>query len=254
MSAPAVQRVVDAKQRRTFLGRTLATPAAVRAPQSRRAVATRARANELSGIPLQPVIDARGWVFPTGVALGTNASIFAIYDSSAPVARCQYVGFSKDLRNSLRTLLGRRPELCHSFRAYHYAVLDQEDMMMQRKAWLEELGEAPPGNAVAAETAAWTSPRDFASRAEAEQANAALQAVLLARGIGEDMEADGELLAAGRLDIRPSACNTEQALAAAAARRDARGTASASREVVALFPGVAEKGHLEVRRDALAYP
>ena len=126
--------------------------------------------------------------------------------------------------------------------------------MMQRKAWLEELGEAPPGNAVAAETAAWTSPRDFASRAEAEQANAALQAVLLARGIGEDMEADGELLAAGRLDIRPSACNTEQALAAAAARRDARGTASASREVVALFPGVAEKGHLEVRRDALAYP
>ena len=38
---------------------------------------------------------------------GTEAAVFAVYNDRKQL---QYVGFSKDLYNSLRTLLGRRPD------------------------------------------------------------------------------------------------------------------------------------------------
>lgn len=38
---------------------------------------------------------------------GTAASVFAIFDESK---KLQFVGFSKDLRNSLRTVFSRRPD------------------------------------------------------------------------------------------------------------------------------------------------
>ena len=41
------------------------------------------------------------------VAPGTQASVFAIFDQKQ---KLQYVGFSKELRSSLKTLLGRRPD------------------------------------------------------------------------------------------------------------------------------------------------
>lgn len=45
----------------------------------------------------------------------------------------QYIGFSKDVRNSLRTLMGRRPELCHYYKLYNLRTLDQEKMLAVRK-------------------------------------------------------------------------------------------------------------------------
>jgi hypothetical protein len=42
-----------------------------------------------------------------------QATVFALYDE----ARClQYVGFSRGLRDSLRTLFSRRPDKAHSFK------------------------------------------------------------------------------------------------------------------------------------------
>jgi len=38
---------------------------------------------------------------------GTAASVFAIFDEGK---KLQFVGFSKDLRNSLRTVFSRRPD------------------------------------------------------------------------------------------------------------------------------------------------
>lgn len=38
---------------------------------------------------------------------GSEAAVFAVYNDRKQL---QYVGFSKDLYNSLRTLLGRRPD------------------------------------------------------------------------------------------------------------------------------------------------
>lgn len=43
---------------------------------------------------------------------GSEAAVFAVYNDRKQL---QYVGFSKDLYNSLRTLLGRRPD-----KAFYY--------------------------------------------------------------------------------------------------------------------------------------
>jgi hypothetical protein len=171
---------------------------------------------------------------------GTAASVFAVYDATKTI---QYIGFSKDLRNSLRSLLGRRPELCHYFRAIHYAVLDQQDMVQQRTAWTTELGCSPPGNAVPAETSLWQTPRVCGSAAEAAAAAEALATTLVARGITETMEPEPALLASGKLDIAASTCNTAAALEGDAARRGSG--AAAARSITASFPGAAAGGFAE---------
>jgi len=194
---------------------------------------------ELATLKLEPVVNDKGWVFPVAPP-GTQASVFAVYDASEQI---QYIGFSKELRNSLRTLLGRRPELCVSYKALHYAVLDQGDMVKQRSAWIAELGTAPPGNSDAAETAAWQAARVLGSPDEAAKAFDALQAALRARGVTEGLEADTNALKDGKLDLAPSLCNTVAALEGDAARRGAG--AVPPQTVVAKFPGAAAKGRHE---------
>jgi hypothetical protein len=44
---------------------------------------------------------------------GSQGHVFAIYDVNA---KLQYIGFSKSLRTTLRTLLGRRPDKAHFFK------------------------------------------------------------------------------------------------------------------------------------------
>ena len=184
-------------------------------------------------------------MFPVTPA-GTQASVFAVYDASEKI---QYIGFSKELRNSLRTLLGRRPELCVSFKALHYAVLDQDDMMKQRAAWLAELGAPPPGNAAAAETAAWQAARPVDDVAKAFEA---LQATLRSRGVTEGLEADPTAAAAGKLDLAPSLCNTVAALEGDASRRGAG--AKPPQQVTAKFPGAAAKARLEEVSFTIFFP
>ena len=54
---------------------------------------------------------AQGLIQPD-VPEGTQASVFALFDEAK---KLQFVGFSKDLRNSLRTVFSRRPD-----RAFFY--------------------------------------------------------------------------------------------------------------------------------------
>lgn len=54
----------------------------------------------------QRLTGAQGYIDPE-VPEGTEASVFAIFDQNK---KLQYVGFSKDFRNSLRTVFGRRPD------------------------------------------------------------------------------------------------------------------------------------------------
>jgi hypothetical protein len=66
----------------------------------------------LDSLDFQPVLSVQGYVNPE-VPAGTEATVFALYDE----ARClQYVGFSRGLRDSLRTLFSRRPDKAHSFK------------------------------------------------------------------------------------------------------------------------------------------
>ncbi len=51
-------------------------------------------------------LSMQGYINPE-IPEGTEASVFAIFDENK---KLQFVGFSKDLRNSLRTVFSRRPE------------------------------------------------------------------------------------------------------------------------------------------------
>lgn len=55
---------------------------------------------------------AQGYVSPD-VPPGTAAAVFAVYDDHQ---KLQYIGFSKELRSSLRTVLGRRPDKAYYFK------------------------------------------------------------------------------------------------------------------------------------------
>jgi hypothetical protein len=61
---------------------------------------------------LHPRPPAQGLVNPL-VPEGTQAHVFAIIDVNQ---KLQYIGFSKGLRTTLRTLLGRRPDKAHFFK------------------------------------------------------------------------------------------------------------------------------------------
>lgn len=54
----------------------------------------------------------QGYINPE-VPEGTQASVFAIFDANK---KLQFVGFSKDLRNSLRTVFSRRPDKTHFYK------------------------------------------------------------------------------------------------------------------------------------------
>ncbi len=69
-------------------------------------------APRLDGLELLPVVSVQGYIQPE-IPAATEATVFAIYDQSKTL---QYVGFSKDLRNSLRTVFSRRPDKTHLYR------------------------------------------------------------------------------------------------------------------------------------------
>lgn len=54
----------------------------------------------------------QGYVSPQ-VEPGAAAAVFAVYDNHQ---KLQYIGFSKDLQASLRTVLGRRPDKAFFFK------------------------------------------------------------------------------------------------------------------------------------------
>lgn len=60
---------------------------------------------------LADVLCVQGLIQPL-IPSGSEAAVFAVYNDRKQL---QYVGFSKDLYNSLRTMVGRRPD-----KAYFY--------------------------------------------------------------------------------------------------------------------------------------
>lgn len=63
--------------------------------------------------PLGPHACAQRSTSPPPSLVPPQATVFALYDE----ARClQYVGFSRGLRDSLRTLFSRRPDKAHAFK------------------------------------------------------------------------------------------------------------------------------------------
>eukprot|EP00899_Mesostigma_viride_P012730 jgi/Mesvir1/21458/Mv03915-RA.1 len=191
----------------------------------------------LANMPLVSFLTPQGYIQPEKQA-ETKASVFAILDSDTTV---QYIGFATDIRNSLRKLMGRRPDLCFYYKVYNLTSLDQKRMLATREAWYRELGEAPRGNKEDYQRALWEQPVDagavsergklMAAQSRAQQLLGAMQA----RGVKEPMIYDPALLAKGQCDVLASAEMSEEEMAKLA--RIAAEQASALRHIKATGPG-----------------
>ncbi|KAL3690234.1 hypothetical protein R1sor_016543 [Riccia sorocarpa] len=172
----------------------------------------------LNDLPLIQYINQQGRIQPP-VEKTTKATVFAIYDENKKI---QFIGFSKDVRNSLRTLMGRRPTLCYYYKLYNLDSLDQQKMLACRQQWVSELGLPPVGNSDPVQKNLWEQSADAGSISErgreaaaVSMAKAFLQA-MAERGLKEEMAYDPALLAAGKCDVLPSLDQTEEEIAAAA--------------------------------------
>ncbi|KAI5076281.1 hypothetical protein GOP47_0008346, partial [Adiantum capillus-veneris] len=160
----------------------------------------------LNELPINGFINSHGRIKPP-VEPNTAASVFAVLDKNKKV---QYIGFSKDLRNSLRVLMGRRPEYCYFFKVFNLRELDQAVMLQARQQWMSELGVAPDGNSDPTQRKFWEQPVDAGSISErgksaAAKAKARAMLQMLAdRGITEGMVYDPKLLEEGKCDILPT--------------------------------------------------
>lgn len=160
----------------------------------------------LNDLPLNSFINSHGRIVPP-VPPNTQATVFAVLDKNKKV---QYIGFSKDLRNSLRILMGRRPEFCYFYKMYNLPALDQQIMMATRNQWMSELGVAPEGNTDPTQRKFWEQPADAGSISERGRVAAAkakartMQQMLVDRGIKEEMVYDPKLLEEGKCDVLPS--------------------------------------------------
>jgi len=168
---------------------------------------------KLSDLELIPFINEKGRVMPGVVT--RSATVFAVFDENEDI---QYIGFSKDIRNTLRALLGRKPDVCHSFKVLDMVQVDQKKMLNLRQNWIKEVG-SPPGlkkeNAMA-----WQKPVKCKNRAEAEAKADQLRELLKARGLIEDFPPDVTLLDKGEFDIAPSQAQTDEQLDAEEAMRE----------------------------------
>ncbi|GBG61130.1 hypothetical protein CBR_g19207 [Chara braunii] len=173
----------------------------------------------LSSLPLTPFISEGGEVAPPPQDASTKASVFAVYDAGK---KAQYVGFSKDARNSLRTLLCRRPELCYFYQVFNLPSLDQTQMLAIRSHWFSEIGNPPPGNEQAGERAKWEKPFDAGSEPAAKDRVRQVMKVLAERGLREKMDFNPSLLQEGKCDVIASAESTAASAEPAAGVADSR--------------------------------
>ncbi|DBA83438.1 TPA: hypothetical protein ACH3X2_006375 [Trebouxia sp. C0005] len=165
--------------------------------------ATATTSQSLSSVEINPIINTQGLIQPL-IPTASQAAVFAVYNDRKQL---QYVGFSKDLYNSLRTLLGRRPDKAFFYKAVHLPTLDQKQMIDIRTAWFEECGGPPPGNKLALERTAWQQPVSAGAISErgklqaAEEQLKVLLAQIQQRGCKEDFQPDAALMKDGQVAI-----------------------------------------------------
>mmetsp|Transcript_15630 Transcript_15630/g.49078 ORF Transcript_15630/g.49078 Transcript_15630/m.49078 type:complete len:244 (-) Transcript_15630:689-1420(-) len=94
----------------------------------------------LNALPLAPVINTEGLILPK-FKRGCKATIFAILDDKKKV---QYIGFSKDIRGTLRTMMGRQPKLCYFYKSVDFMEVDQKRMLAIRSAVRGALSQSFP--------------------------------------------------------------------------------------------------------------
>jgi len=165
----------------------------------------------LESLPLLPVISIEGEVNPNQED-NVQSSVFAIFDQAKQL---QFIGFSKNLRNSLRTVLGRQSGLCYYYRHIDFESVDQQQMMAVRDAWIEENHGPPPG--ISAENRnLWQQPvmaggvSERGKQAAAKQQLESILKGLNQRGLREEFIPDENMLAEGKIEFLPAKELTEE--------------------------------------------
>ncbi|GIL53949.1 hypothetical protein Vafri_9515 [Volvox africanus] len=170
----------------------------------------------LSDLPICAVINTQGMVLPD-MPEGTRGATYAIFDDKQ---KLQYIGTTTDLRNALRTALGRRPDKSYYYKAAALPTSEPTALQAVRDAWFSELGGQPNGNRLAIERSMWQQPVDAGAISErgrkgaAEEKTRQLLAALRDRGCKEDFTPNPTLLLEGQVDFLPARNLTEEELAA----------------------------------------
>jgi len=135
----------------------------------------------------------------------TKASVFAVFDKNK---KLQYIGFSKGLQDSLRTVFTRRPDKAYYYKSANLTKLDQKEMIGIRDAWFEEVGGPPVGNKLALERAAWQQPLVAGANSNgvpkakaAEDAASKLLEEIRSRGCTEEFMPNPEGIPQGHVDL-----------------------------------------------------
>lgn len=125
-----------------------------------------------------------------------NAFVFAVFDLDDSL---QFIGFSKDIRASLRNVYYRQPDKCHFYRFVDLPDLDQKQMAGIRDTWLlQEDGRVPPG--LGSDKQLWIKPPQGD-----ESTWLSMMDDMRSRGLKEDMEINmDKLQSEGVIDLLPS--------------------------------------------------
>lgn len=96
--------------------------------------------------------------------LGGQIGVYAIFDRTQQM---QYVGYSRDIYQSLQQHLVRQPTNCHWLKLQTINRPSRKILQDIATAWITENGSTPPGNG--AQTALWTEPIDTKSAMTEEE-------------------------------------------------------------------------------------
>ena len=167
----------------------------------------------LSSLPFKSVISVDGEVHPEQEEReGVESSVFAVFDQARQL---QFVGFSKHLKNSLRTMLGRQSDFCYFYKHVDFPHINQEEMLGVRNAWFEENHGAPPGN-TPQKIKLWQQPLFAGGVSEKGKQVAAKQLLetilkrLDQRGLREEFVPNEDMLLEGKVEFLPARELTEE--------------------------------------------
>eukprot|EP01023_Acetabularia_acetabulum_P041681 TRINITY_DN4075_c0_g1_i2.p1 TRINITY_DN4075_c0_g1~~TRINITY_DN4075_c0_g1_i2.p1 ORF type:complete len:383 (-),score=63.79 TRINITY_DN4075_c0_g1_i2:1778-2926(-) len=160
-------------------------------------------ASKLSELPMNTILNQTGYIMPQ-VQDNTQAAIFAVFDKEK---KLQFIGFSKDVAESLRKVFTRRPDKAYFYKLIEYSEVNQEEMAKAREVWFEEVGGPPLGNRIAMEREMWQQPVDAgalssrANRQAAEEKSKDLIKMIKSRGCNEHFIPNADLLDQGQVEM-----------------------------------------------------
>lgn len=187
----------------------------------------------LASLPLYPFIDPDTGMIPYPDP-SAKTGVYAIY---GPDDNVLYLGKSRDIHNTLRMHLGRRPADCVAYRSLPLPRPSRTAFDTILAAWAAEVGGTPRGNDGGDEQARWEKPIDVRWSGSGVSLTAAEQEAL-----------DDCTLAADAAKVLKKVCRRVQGEVEAVLK--ARG----SKEPMKWAPKLKEKGLLDVGSIKLEIP